>query len=607
MLCENKIWIENITVLFCNFEFIPLTDMSLESQMNSLSRLVIVIFLLLLLFEFRHSLLFLLLSLLFIIILYYQQRKQMENFDDKYYYPPTAKQYIRKNRGKPNPFVNPPSTYRFCDDDVLLQYNNSKYVSANQRLAGLPNPKTKISPVIAPPSHDLNYWKANNLIVHSGINEESQQEAYQSGFQISECYGDRNLVLVPQKSKCNYSVPLSVSKLNQDTFPLNEEPIPGFSDEEEGQLQTSNGKNKKSLSGIRVREDDDIIQDIEEHEEKPLLKKQPQNWYKYQRNSCGGCGPDQENYTYSGQPKHPIRENFTQRKPQQKRRSQPTRENFAQKKCNGGCGGQQTNLPKENIRENFPYLKTGKEIQSEFRHNLTGEVNTSCGYNPDQLERSGLPTNYPASNCEQDPAFKQYNKNLFTQTIQPGVYTTNEIIEPINANIGISFTQQLEPTTCKVENGNIMFTGHDPRIIEPAIASPNMSVIEDVNMSNIYDPRHSGYGTSYRSYNDKLLGQPKFMYKDIDAVRMPNYITRSNIDNNPFADSYGPLPKGGENGNEFNGKIRALANDAFLRGSIQFRTDMQQSLMRKNNANAWQRRMFPIRTSGSVGSNMSCN
>ena len=40
------------------------------------------------------------------------------------------------------------------------------------------------------------------------------------------------------------------------------------------------------------------------------------------------------------------------------------------------------------------------------------------------------------------------------------------------------------------------------------------------------------------------LGQTKFYYDDVDAIRMPNYITRSNIDHQPFADRYGPLPAG---------------------------------------------------------------
>jgi hypothetical protein len=79
---------------------------------------------------------------------------------------------------------------------------------------------------------------------------------------------------------------------------------------------------------------------------------------------------------------------------------------------------------------------------------------------------------------------------------------------------------------------------------------------------------------------------------------MPNYITRSNIDTQPFADHYGPLQPGCGNGNTKNSEIRELANNAFLENSLTFRTEMQERLMRKANANAWQKRSAPIRTGG---------
>ena len=251
-----------------------------------------------------------------------------------------------------------------------------------------------------------------------------------------------------------------------------------------------------------------------------------------------------------------------------------------------------------------PYIKNpienydGPHIPNPIEN--YGTVNTSCGYNPRQVNRSGLPSNLGAGNCEQDPLMKQYNQNLFTQTIQPGVYSVNQVNEPINSNIGISFTPQIDPTTCQTnpETGEILFTEHDPNIIEPVAMEPNLGVISAATESNIYDPRFSGYGTSYRSYEDEKLGQTKFYYDDVNAIRMPNYITRSNIDNQPWADHYGPMPPGGAQGNKYNPQIRALANKAFLDSSLQFRTEMQQRLMRKTNSEAWMQRKAPIRTGG---------
>ena len=273
------------------------------------------------------------------------------------------------------------------------------------------------------------------------------------------------------------------------------------------------------------------------------------------------------------------------------------------------CHNQLYGNSKEDFKTNMPFLKTEPSLQETVvLPNQPGWVNTSCGYNPEQLFDAGLPTNLPSGNCPQDPIMKKYNDNLFTQTIQPGLYTRNQINEPINSNIGISFTQQFPPTTCKTNEltGEVQYTEHDPRIIEPATLEPSLPRVAPSTEANIYDPRFSGYGTSYRAYTDDNTGQTRFYYDDVDAIRMPNYITRNNIDHQPFADHYGPLPPGDANGNKNNSNIRALANDAFVSGAIEFRTDLQERLMRKINADAWQQRKAPIRTGGQrmLGGNM---
>ena len=116
--------------------------------------------------------------------------------------------------------------------------------------------------------------------------------------------------------------------------------------------------------------------------------------------------------------------------------------------------------------------------------------------------------------------------------------------------------------------------------------------------TDIYDPRFNGYGTSYRAYEDEFIGQTRFYYDDINAVRMPNYITRSNIDNLPFADKYGPIPEGHSNGNSNTCNMRKLANNGFLNSALQHRADISQKLMRKRNNELSQRRQAPIRTGG---------
>ena len=75
---------------------------------------------------------------------------------------------------------------------------------------------------------------------------------------------------------------------------------------------------------------------------------------------------------------------------------------------------------------------------------------------------------------------------------------------------------------------------------------------------------------------------------------MPNYITRSKIDHLPYADKYGPMEEDSEFGNKHTSNIRTLAQDSWLRNSLQFRNDLTERLMRKKNSEAWQRRQSPL-------------
>ena len=530
---KNYFWLENFSNLVCSSSVIPLSSMNQAEQLNALTRLVLIIFLILLLFDYKWAPLFLFLSILLIIILYYIQRRQMDKFKAEYYNPPHVSLPKAKMRwleevttnprtGLVHSILNPEEAGRFCHELRPLDanptlvsknqpgpnpggvFNNPQYMSESQRLAGGPNPKTYIAPVIAPPPTDLSYWRANNLVTHSAVNAESQVEAFQSGYQtMSCCPGEPNLA-IPVKNPAAYEVPVQVEGYRENL----------------GQDHRYLRKPKKTAPSV---------------------------------------------------PQLPCKNQIFQ--------------------------GEQ----KEGFKYTLPFLKSAPPLeQIDVLPNEPGWVNTACGYNPEQLFDAGLPTNLPSGNCPQDPVMKRYNENLHTQTIQPGLYTRNQINEPINSNIGISFTQQFEPTTCKTNEltGEVLYTEHDPRIIEPAIVDPSLPRVALATEANVYDPRFSGYGTSYRAYTDDNIGQTRFYYDDVDAIRMPNYIVRSNIDHQPFADHYGPLPPGDASGNKFNSNIRALANDAFVSGAIEFRTDLQERLMRKVNAEAWQQRKAPIRTGG---------
>ena len=462
---KNKFWLEKPINLFCTLDIIPLDDMSIAEQMNALTRLVVLVYFILSLVGFKYSLLFLLISLLLIIILYYIQRNQMRNLNTEHY-----KSNLH-DFPKPNKTGIPNEAYIFCDDTTELPGPNGTvtkdYMSINQKLVGTANPKTFIAPIITPHIADLEYWKTNNMVTNSAINDETQIDLYQSGYMISE--------------------PCSTPQHNS------------YPSQNQGYYQTQT---------------------------------QGQNQPRYDNQQ----GQNQENFT-------------------------------------------------------MPFIREPLHVKP----NEPGWVNTACGYNPDQLEQAGLPTNLASGSCSQDPSMKQHNQNLFTNIIQPGLYSTNEIVEPVNSMMGISFQQQFPPTTTSTDpvTGDVLYTHHDPRIMEPITQQPRPP---QVTTDNIYDPRHNGYGTSYRSYTEDVTGQTRFFYDDINSIRMPNYISRSNIDNQPYADQYGPIQPSAQNGNPMTRDIRSMANQSWVDNSINFRSELQERLMRKNNARQWQLRQSPIST-----------
>jgi len=193
------------------------------------------------------------------------------------------------------------------------------------------------------------------------------------------------------------------------------------------------------------------------------------------------------------------------------------------------------------------------------------------------------------NNTEDDNSF--YNRNINLQTIQPGVYFKNEGKEPISSNIGITETKKsIHPIKTMSDNGDIYYNEYNNN------AKFKKEYIErNPGPEDIYDPRFTGYGTSYRSYFDEFVGQPRFYYDDVDAMRMPNYLVRSKIDHLDFADQYGPMSDEYMNKNEY---IREMTNQSFLDNSLSFRNELQERLMRKRNSEMAYIRQFPKRTSG---------
>jgi hypothetical protein len=220
------------------------------------------------------------------------------------------------------------------------------------------------------------------------------------------------------------------------------------------------------------------------------------------------------------------------------------------------------------------------------------------GYFPEN-SRYNYPVNMPPDRCMASPEMMDYNKNLFSVPLQPGVYTRSQVNQPDASmyNLGISYTQPHLPYECRMDDrGNMMIDEFDPNQYpsEYLLRGRDQNARDPslIPRNEIYDPRLTGYGTSYRSYVDPMTGRPKFYYDDVDAHTQYNFISRNNIDFTNFAPGAGPydgLPPD---------NIRQLANQTYHNDQMKARTELQYRLMAKNSHREWQRRSAPIQTQG---------
>jgi hypothetical protein len=562
----ESFWLESPTVLFREMKIIPKEVMSLAEQMNALTRLVILFFGVLYLTGFKDALLFLLMSLIFIIILYYLQKKSMsscENYVPEqnslpshasakasalFPKPPVPYQprqfssvplppdqvamqnYVAKTdhlmqeyqeRPRTN-YLNHPSYYNVQIAKAVEVNNDQTYTSNNQKLVGGANPKTKIRPIVAPPSYEWSCWRENDFVLPPQINTRSVQDYYSSGYYVDE-------------------PPVA---MNKDMREMSSQPYRGFSSS-----SSSTGSSRKSGKQDIHSKVSAIVENYED-EVRPVDRS---NFYFRSDQKGSGqsnsCKKDECSYREFGVT--PLdRENgdFLE----MKRRKQP--------------------------------LKT------------TGDLDDSLGYDPSNLDYD-WPSNYPAANCRRSKEMKNANGQLFTSTVVPGVYYKNQIIEPISSNIGISFDQQIPARkVTKDQYGNVIYEARDPRLYEPEEdQEPPRSSVPSVY--DVYDPRYDGYGTQERSYVDKLTGQPRFYYDDVNAIRRPNYVMRSNIDflGDDVADSYGPIVDS-QTECGLNERVRLAADQSYTDNALDFRTEMMTRLMRKRNAELWQNRLAPKTT-----------
>jgi hypothetical protein len=207
---------------------------------------------------------------------------------------------------------------------------------------------------------------------------------------------------------------------------------------------------------------------------------------------------------------------------------------------------------------------------------------------------------------------------MFLQDVQPHQYSITNDRTPVNANIGISYTPQIPPLTKqRVQSLDgtdyPLYSRIDPELIRDNVSSERraeqpvrgewseaLPETNPLNETTVYDPRHTGYGDSARAYYDSELGNVRYYYTDVDSYRSPNFVIRNKVDHVDFIDPMGKIssmyPR-----TEALDDVTDQVNTDWMSKSTEFREDMMERLMRKNNAMNWQMRHAPI----SKGSRLS--
>jgi hypothetical protein len=246
-------------------------------------------------------------------------------------------------------------------------------------------------------------------------------------------------------------------------------------------------------------------------------------------------------------------------------------------------------IPVEQVESEEHYEPTGNS-SNPYQTFSYPAIDGGCGYDPINLDYH-LPVNYKADECQKTKLMREYNKNLFSIPLQPGLYTESQVNQPdaSMSNLGISFAQPFLPTAFTKRNGYDSF-------VELAQPMPPKNVpfpkTDEPLRTEIYDPRLTGYGTSYRSYYEPVTGQTRFYYDDVDQQTRYNYLTRNKVDFANFGTTVGPI-----NDRSLQGQsLYSYADQTYSDSQVTFRNEMQQRLMHKNSNREWQQRIAPIST-----------
>jgi hypothetical protein len=646
---DEKFWVEQPKFLFCTLNPFPKGGINSPKRLNAITRLIIYISAILFFSKYKYWHIFLFLGLFFIILLYYytnnnSNSEMTEHFD-----------FIND----PNYLNTPLSLYTDTRSDMTSNITNSLKGSTNdliKKQSGYPNkgaqrdiqagiqyytpnvgtnPRVNIPPVIGPRITDSEVW-GKSMITRPRTNFLKTRDITESEMQLPDAAGTSSSLAVP--IFYTPQVPgsfLPQNRLNQPTYDgyypseqndtlggmderdfaatvlpsyhnppvlesppelANKIPIPGYPFiEDENPLEMMN-ENIYSNTEVKLTEkkpDEMTANDVKKEYNTVLQKEEEKN--------------KKENFEY-------LTSNSNNKMNNQQ--IQNLNKNLQSFNLSQRSSLNPLNTSETNYALSNQFYNQGNIEAPNQYYNMMNRVPPGKDIQPLTVMSQMVPQS--PTYVYTDKYFDQPDKRLFLQDIQPKLYSYTVDQQPINSNIGITYSPQMPPPVVDQirDNGLAMpiMTRVDPQLVrtdgtraQQALSPQRTNWSAEysnfvpppgsINFEDIYDPRFTSYGDPYRSYSDINLGQVQYYYSDVDAYRMPNFATRSNVDFIEYRTPQGQIWPEYQRTSGVD-DVRPYVEDQYTADDTFHREDLMSLQMNKANRIAWSQRFAPLRQRG---------
>lgn len=600
---EEKFWVYDLCALIRQINFIPYGDISSGSRLNAVTRLILLIFIIMYICKYKYAVMFLAISLTFLIVVHFCYNRNImnriittkENFETLSLY--DNKMQSMKTNSIDYSYNNHAynklgRTYGYEYDPINLKQNtlDPSVLTPNTQVdkeAGIQyytpnhgiNKNMFIEPVIIPRSHDREFWSYPSTYP-SGMNNVTFQDTTEAN---NFPNGVNNYALYKGGEVPYTRDNRSIYSNEGSWIQTGENPMLTLDKMEKQSEEESKLLNEKKKL----------------EEEKKAFE---QMRFEYERKRL-------EN---------------EMRQPTQFANNQIKKNNIATKYVNNDMQNSKSSNGVTNINNILkgpgPLKSNGADYyaldQTASLKNKYGKQNVTT---IDSVMSKQGDANFmiepSPTYTYTDSYFNEPSRRIYMQDIQPNVYSYSMEQEPINNNIGISFTPQVPPRfrdQVYNENGQSypLYTRVDPQLVRDDGTAGQMYEQPErgpwsakyaewnppagtINFEDIYDPRFTSYGDPYRSYTDVNLGQVQYYYSDVDAYRRPNFIIRSKID---FVDFHDPMGKEKAYYERYSNlqDVKDIAQNRFDADQLSFREDLMGLQMQKRNSEMWQLREAPL-------------